>query len=149
MKGEALKVCDPAAPLIICGAQPRFFLPLTQRQLASRVRASPPLTPLCPTTTPDLLQPDSRADTCSKSKPTQNLWNSNADSLPRLKQFPRKSPSPQAAAPGPALVPSRVSASLQKTTHAAALAQNNNQRQIPVNKAPIMVGVSNICSSLF
>src|SRR5258708_35520047 len=97
----------------ISGPALLFFLLSTQEQLASTVRVSPPSIPLFPTTTPDLLQPDSPTDTCSKSKPTQNLQNNNADSPSRPKRVPRKFPSPQEAAPGPAPVPSRVSASLQ------------------------------------
>src|SRR5438477_13035799 len=90
-----------------------FFPPRTQKQLAFTVRASPPSIPLCPTTPPDLRQPVWPTDTYSKSKPTQSTENTNPDSLPRLKQSRRNFSSPQEAAPGPALVPSRVPASEQ------------------------------------
>jgi hypothetical protein len=65
----------------------RFFLPPTQQQLASRVRASPPSIRLFRTTTPDLQRPDSETGTCSKSKPTQGLQNTSVDSLRELIQF--------------------------------------------------------------
>jgi hypothetical protein len=52
-------------------------------------------------------------DTCSKSEPTRSLSNTSHDPLQELEQSLRKFPSPQEAAPGRALVPSRVSAPLQ------------------------------------
>src|SRR5260370_10137828 len=70
-----------------------FFLLPMQQQLVFTVRASPPSIPLFPTTTPDLPQPESPTDTCSKSKPTDNLQNTNTDPPPRLKQFCHKFPS--------------------------------------------------------
>jgi len=48
----------------------RFFLPRTQQQLETRVKASPLLIPHFLTTTQDLLQPDSPPDTCSRSNAT-------------------------------------------------------------------------------